>query len=531
VARRTLGALALVEGWRLLRHPATLAGLAISVWWLAIDGRGLLPVLDRADVSTAGAVLPLAGGVFLAANLATLRSRRHGTEELYDAAPAAPATRTGAHLAGLAGVVALGVVLVAAKLGWLAANAGVNTPSLAEAAVGPAVVALAGVLGVLAARWAPSPVVGPVALLALIVLQFLRVDWLTGHESLPGYLWLRPWHEQQLAREVSFRPAGWHLVYLAALTGLLVVVALARHGRSPKRLLAGGLALLVLAGSAWAQARPAPAATAATIVQTVEHPQAIQACQQRGTVRYCYFPAYRPWLAGWATAVEPVLARLPAAARSRPVEVRQDIGELWQLGGLSQRTTSRLLSGRRWHVPGVIPVGMTWRTGRAGEADAAQLALRAAAWTVGLPQEFSSPDQVGGVCDTNGQARGVIALWLAAQARPGAAENLRAIFAAPPTAPDAQRYFVETLGGSYLLGRAPPPWLWSKTDGTYAVELLDRPADQVAAALAPHWDRLTDPATPTAELVSALGLRPVPAPPLPPQGTGEHPGWQPPPCR
>jgi hypothetical protein len=528
VARRTLGALALVEGWRLLRHPITLAGLAISVWWLTVDGRGFLPVLDRADVTTAAAIAPLACGVLLAANQTALRSRRHGTEELYGTAPASPTTRTGAHLAALLGVVALAAVLAAAKLAWLAAAGGVRAPDPGEAAVGPALVALAGAIGVLLARWAPSPLVAPVALLALAVGELWPslYSW-SGRD--PRYLWLRPWQELDGPREVAYRPAGWHLLYLAAVAVLLVVLALARHGRSPGRVVAGGLALAVVAGSAWAQLRPAPAAAEAAIVRTVERPQAAQTCQQRGTVRYCHFPNYGRWVDRWAAVVEPVLARLPDPARSHPAEVRQDIGELWRLDGLSAATNQRLLVGARWHLGEhrVIPVGMTWGTGRQGEADAFNLRLRAAAWAVGLPLDL--PPEIANVCDTNGQARAVVAVWLAGQAGPAARDSLRAAFAAPPSAPDAQRWFLESLGG-VALGRNPPPWLWSKTDGTYALELLDRPAGQVAAALAPHWDRLTDPATPTAELVKALGLRPVP-PPSPPQGTGGHPDWQPPPCR
>jgi hypothetical protein len=531
VARRTLGALAVVEGWRLLRHPAILAGLAISVWWLTVDGRGLLPVLDRADVTTAVAIAPLAGGVLLAANQAALRSRRHGTEELYGTVPASPATRTGAHLAALLGVVALAAVLAAAKLAWLAAVGGVRAPDPGEAAVGPALVALAGVIGVLLARWAPSPLVAPVALLALAVGELWPslYSW-SGRD--PRYLWLRPWQELDGPREVAYRPAGWHLLYLAALAALLAVLALARHGRLPGRVVTGGLALVVVAGTAWAQLRPAPAAAEAAIVQTVERPQASQACQRRGTVRYCHFSGYGQWVDRWAAVVGPVLARLPGPARGRPVQVRQDIGELWRLDGLSASTNERLLVGARWHVATdrVIPVGMSWGTGRRGEADAFDLALRAAVWAVGLPVDLNLPGEMGSVCDTNGQARAVVAVWLAGQARPAAKDTLRGAFAAPPSAPDAQRYFLESLGASPL-GRIPPPWLWSKPDGMYALQLLDRPAGQVAAALGPRWDRLVDPATPTAELVSALGLRPEPAPPPPPAATSEHPGWQPPRCR
>jgi hypothetical protein len=478
-------------------------------------------------VTTAAAIAPLACRVLLAANQTALRSRRHSTEELYGTAPASPTTRTGAHLAALTGVVALAAVLAAAKLAWLAAAGGVRAPDPGEAAVGPALVALAGVIGVLLARWVPSPLVAPVALLALAVGELWPslYSW-SGRD--PRYLWLRPWQELDGPREVAYRPAGWHLLYLAAVAALLAVLALTRHGRSPGRVVAGGLALAVVAGSAWAQLRPAPAAAEAAIVQTVERPQAAQACQRRGAVRYCHFPGYGRWVDRWAAVVEPVLARLPGPARTHPAEIRQDIGELWRLDGLSAATNQRLLVGARWHLgeDRVIPVAMTWETGRQGEADAFNLRLRAAAWAVGLPLDL--PPEIANVCDTNGQARAVVAVWLAGQTGPATRDNLRAAFAAPPSAPDAQRWFLESLGG-VALGRNPPPWLWSKTDGTYALELLDRPADQVAAALTPHWDRLTDPATPTAELVKALGLRPVP-PPSPPQGTSGHPDWQPPPC-
>jgi len=91
-------ALARVEGRWLLRHPIVLASLpfcAVAYFLLTMQQA---PVLSRDDVSVAAALCPLAGAVFLAANLATTRSARHGADELFGSTVTAQNQRTLGHL-------------------------------------------------------------------------------------------------------------------------------------------------------------------------------------------------------------------------------------------------------------------------------------------------------------------------------------------------------------------------------------------------------------------------------------------------
>jgi hypothetical protein len=147
-ARRSMLALAAVESGRLLRHPAVLAATALSAWLLWRWGRGTAPVLHHADIATQVPLAPLAGAALLATNLAVLRPHRDGAADLYGATRLSLARRTLAHLLPVLPLAALGGVLVATDLAWLANLPGsVGTPHLAEAATGPALIALGGCLG------------------------------------------------------------------------------------------------------------------------------------------------------------------------------------------------------------------------------------------------------------------------------------------------------------------------------------------------------------------------------------------------
>ena len=106
---RALPALAGAECRLLLRHPAVVAGAAIALL-IAVAGSGV----DFGVLVLSGACLvPPAVGTLVATNLGGSRSRRHGTDELFDTLPVPAATRAGAQLASVAGT----VILAAALLG------------------------------------------------------------------------------------------------------------------------------------------------------------------------------------------------------------------------------------------------------------------------------------------------------------------------------------------------------------------------------------------------------------------------------
>jgi len=90
-------ALARIEGRRLLRSPLVLVGAGLML--LALFGDG--PWVASIDSTAADAPfmsLLVAAMTLVASNLAALRGRRSGADELFAAAPAQPRSRTGAHL-------------------------------------------------------------------------------------------------------------------------------------------------------------------------------------------------------------------------------------------------------------------------------------------------------------------------------------------------------------------------------------------------------------------------------------------------
>ena len=115
-------ALARVEARCLLRHPVFLVGVLLTavivVPSAGSDGQSKLFVL------LGGGVLPLAAGTFIAANLAALRSRRDGTDELFGALPRRGISRTAAQLLAVAVVAPVALILLGAMFVALGAPGG-----------------------------------------------------------------------------------------------------------------------------------------------------------------------------------------------------------------------------------------------------------------------------------------------------------------------------------------------------------------------------------------------------------------------
>jgi hypothetical protein len=528
---RLLWELAGAEGRRLLRHPAFLALLGLAVFALGggAFGEEVADVLDRDDVGVSLYLTLVAWGTLLATNLAALRGRRDRATELYETLPTSAPSRTAAHLLAALAVLPVALALLAAW--WVSAElnnptAAVGTPRLAELAVGPLLILGGGATGVLVARWVPTALAGPVAVVATVVLQS---NW--GHRH-PELRWLHfVAGEPVLDSWLDIRHAGWHLVYLVGLVVLAGTLAVGRHGfpRALTALVAAAVAVVLVAG--WVQTRPPTATQVAAVVDRLERPQAHQVCEGRAGVLYCAYPTYRAWIDAWDVPVRGVLARLPAAGRGRELVVRQ---RLWpsNLADLHPRIRAELDPARVWRADGAVHPGLSWfikdRVGDNLQLPRAELALgyQAAAWAVGLPPATAWPPRA---CDAGGQARAVAAMWLAGQATPGAGRALRERAArierqgaAAMSAP-AGFDFVDSYGPTgAVAGLVPEQGSAGRgADVVAAARLLDRPADRVAAALADRWGRLVDPATPSGTLLGELGVA------VPAAGT---PTGQAPPC-
>ncbi len=542
------------EGGRLLRHPITMFGSALSLVAFLLNTWRWAPVLQSDDILTGMGVLPLAAATFLVVNLAVTRSRRHGTDELYGSMPVGAEARTLGHLLSIVYAVGLGAVLVLAMVVVRLLEHPVGAPSAIELLTGPAIVAVAGIIAVAAGRWWPQAASGPVLLVGLAGGQMLMQFQLTSGGSGTGkpVRWLALWVPMavsgQPARELVVRHAGWHLAYLGGLGLVLAIVALLRH--RPRLRVAGilapALALIILAAAL--EVRGASNADVQRMAELLRHPERYRVCEVRDGVRYCAFPSYRGWIHRWAGAIEPLLAELPPDARPRDIEVLQTL-ILWGSDIERRVTLDPANTAGQTSFTGTNDLGSALRPtsqwGEGAEEGMSQLGfdIVIAAEAVGLPRrpedqpytraeiravagriagesrsEFLQETQPGDSnprCSALGQARATVALWLAASATDGATRAFRREIATDAHLHHQGPY---TSVGPYFYDDAVPdvarifnfPVTWGDPEAAYAAELLGRPRQQVATVIRSNWSHLTDPRTTSDEVARLFGLRVLP---------------------
>jgi hypothetical protein len=485
-----------------------------------------MPVVPRDDVAISYTLLPLAAATLLVANRAALRSRKDGTEELYGSVPTPVSRRTAAHLLSVIASVELAVGVVITDLVILVRSGGVGRPNPLELATGPAVVALAGAIGVLLARLVPWSGVASVALVGFAASWYFPYLWFraTGHVRILRSYWLFPWFGMP-GSPMDWADAlagGRHLAYVGALIALAACLALARSKLRAGAIMATVLALAVTATSAVAQVPPTTVAQQFEEARFASGSPGTQVCGTRGGVEYCVWPAYQDWIDWWQRPIDGVLQRVPAAARGRKLRVRQmelgDYARCWDTSACPQQFHALL--ERAFTDSDVRPMSSWPRIDGdrnvKGKAEL-PLALATASWAVGLSAMPPRDSESLTICIPHDEARVVVALWLAGQSTPQAADSLRA-----RTGPPEQARSRLTLGSDAVTAQ----WPWP--EAVYAVALLDRPVEEVAAALQRDWARWVSPATPTAELVEVFGLAPLPAPDerALPSGTGTVSGSQ-----
>jgi hypothetical protein len=119
------------------------------------------------------------------------------------------------------------------------------------------------------------------------------------------------------------------------------------------------------------------------------------------------------------------------------------------------------------------------------------------------PGANPDPGPVPSAGDIGCGARGAVALWLAAQASPHAAEGLRQAFTHAPS-----EFETWALPNDNDID---DPW-WSVRAGRFALTLLERPGDQVTQTLWRNWDLVTSPTTSLERLGELVGVQPPPGP-------------------
>lgn len=545
---RVVLAVARFEAMRLLRHPLVVLGAIGSLallWW---DYRDVGPVLERDSVGIAGRLLVLAATVLLAAHGMTTRSRRGGMDEILGGVPVRPTLRVaGEALAGLAPV-ALATAILAAGMAWLAAGDPIGDWLWLELAVAPTFVALAHALGLALGTWLPARVTPFVALVGLFYLQVWAHPHVGSGDS-ALLVALAPYHPLSEWEPYVWqaRAPGEELVWLLALIAVLVIAALLRRGHGRVLLATGAVVTLaaVVAGPTAVRAvadyrgdivlppgvEYGPHVAVRFLVAYEERVEArdpeVCATTDDG-VTFCAMPGFRDWTPRWHEATRRVTEVLPVDG----LLVRQARGS-WAFGG----DTREVLTGMWWDRRGA---------GARNELElAALVAMRAVTPAdryapAEIDLEALEPDELqrafaelSNPCWLGGEARGAIAMWLAARGdQPLTSELGRLV-------EESRQRTMRTSGlpedGAQLGTALPftPLWLGIASsaggvgvpDAELALEMLALPDDEVRAVVLGGLDRWLDPATSNQELATVLGL-PAPAQ----EGDPPPPDWLMPRC-
>jgi len=497
--RRVAGALGRFESGRMLSSPWFGAGLGFLVVLTALFGVLLARHKDGIEGPWGDCFVllplmahPMVGMAVVVAHHAVSRGRRDGVEELFAACPTDEATRSNAHLRAswVPAASVAGFVIVITSL-FALFNPRVYGPiddSALAHVLSAIVLALGGTaLGVALARWAPwrlVPVVVVAALVPVIVeLGGLGQPHWSNARQLSSFPQI-PGHDL----EFSAAPVWWHVLWLAALVTLVAWLALLHAVRTLPMLVVGAIVGVGAVSAGFATTRPVSSAEALRLASLVAEPELHQTCRGTERIEVCVYEGYDGYIDLVLTHVAPIAAAAPSTVER--ITLRQVFdGDLDALGP----EVEAALDGRGVPRGEFLPLGFTTR-----DEAIAVARLISAARAVRLPTEA----RFGGTPTViAGEARGVVMLWLAGRGLdPDSAEQLTRANSDGIAWPDP------------CYGERSPSVAWSARDLAAARALLDLPAHDVHRILMDNWERFTDPATSTDELLIAVGLEPVGAP-------------------
>ncbi|MEO8267357.1 MAG: hypothetical protein ABI706_17795, partial [Ilumatobacteraceae bacterium] len=505
--------LAGVEGRQLLRNEVFIVGIFMTIAILVVFGfvwasdnlgagnswrywLSLLPVFS----------LPFAGMTLVAMNLAALRARREGTEELFGSLPATSTTRVVGHLGSVWMGLVVQIVFVATTFAsgrFLTDHFGaIDAASIGDVVVSFVLVACAGSLALALARWLPNPLA---ALAALVVLAVggTAIGGIGGnHWSLTRQLsiWPRyPDHDWAFA----VRPSWWHAAYLLSLGLVVAVVAVARQRRDRLTLLLGASAVALAGATGYAQTRPMTDGDAERIAAMISDPVALSSCRTTEGLTLCAYRDYADITRVWARELTAPFAAVWPHKRANGFAV------VWQeprLDRLDPAVRDRLdvaaLAASR------SADSATWN-GVAADGTESNLINRLALglWSVGLP----SVPAGDAPCWAGGQARGVVALWVAAQGMSGddAKRFVSGTWSGLGDDHGDSSVPAEWIDGYIWVGDATPPVLWSATDIVAAEAMLTLDATLVRDTLWADWQQWSDASATTGDLLTGLGVSPA----------------------
>ncbi len=505
--------LARVEGRQLLRNEVFVVASFMSIAILVIFGLvwasdnlgannswrywlALLPVFS----------LPFAGMTLVAMNLAALRARREGTEELFGSLPASSTTRVVGHLGSVWMALVVQIVFVAATFAsgrFLTDHFGaIDVASIGDVVVSFVLVACAGSLAVALARWLPNPLVALVAVVALAI-GGTAIGGIGGHHwSLTRQLsiWPRyPDHDWAFA----VRPSWWHATYLLSLGLVVAVVAVARqrHDRFTLLLGVGAVSLAGLTG--YIQTRPMTDGDAERIAAMISDPVAHSSCRTTDGLTLCAYHDYADITKVWARELTKPFAAVAPQQRAKGFAVVWHEPRLDRLDPVVRDRIDIDALSTSWSADQA-----TWN-GVEVDGTESNLINRLALglWSVGLP----SVPAGGAPCWAGGQASGIVALWVAAQGMNGhdAERFVSGTWNGLGDADGGSNVPSEWIDGYLWIRDATPPVLWSAADIAAAQAMLTLDATFVRDTLWTDWQQWKDPSATTADLMMELGVTPA----------------------
>jgi hypothetical protein len=461
--------------------------------------------------------LPFAGLTLVAVNLAALRSRRDGAEELLGSLPATDTARVVGHLGSMWTALAVQAVFVAATIingKFVNHRFGViDAASIGDVAVSFVLVVCASSLAVALARWLPHPIVALGALVAIGIGGSAIGGIGTEHWSLTRQLsiWPRyPDHDWAFA----VRPTWWHAIYLLALGALVAVAAVARTRRDRPVAILAALIAVIAAVAGFVQTRPMSDGDADRIAATIADPIAHSTCSTHDGLVLCAYRDYADITDVWADELTAPFAAVSPQRRSDGFTVVWRELHLDRLDPAVRRRIDADALTATWEADPATWNGVTIDGTESVPVNRLALGL----WSAGLPL-IATPE--GTPCAVGGQARGVVALWVAAQGKTvGWARRLVTGSWSGVRNPD-NGYPVPAswIDGYVWVGDRTPPVLWSATDIAAAEALVGLEAATVRDTLWSDWPHWIDATTTTDELMTALGLAPVGTPDGTPEGT------------
>lgn len=499
--------LARAEMRQLVRHPAFLIGIAVTPLMLFASTSeeavwaGLSPAISLAFV-------PLAWTVIVAADLRVLRPRRTAVDELFSAAPAPQPVRTAGSLFMAVPAAAVAAAFTVGTVVFLLLSDPPGSVNVGDVAVGPLLVAGGAVVGVAVARFIPRPVFGFAAAFAVSFIQarFFELEAWPWYRTEADPFRFLAFHVEPTSLRVDaleVRPSAWHLVYLVALIAMMACVALA-HSGVPRRLsVALAIAVFVVVGTGWIQTRPPSSARVAEMISYLTTPREHQSCTAAGPTTLCAFPESQDRVDDWVERVGAVRALLPGSLSERRLDVidrlptvvgNSGCGPAPALESLPPRVVAAVGADDAWPADGALHPGTNYWPCSSRGTNELFTAVQVGSWAVGLPP---SPHGADVRCSAQGQARGVVALWLGGAATPSSSTSYKEILVEFPSGPIT------------FAGWSEPPMfgaVFHADDMRLARALLALPVEQVRAGVSAEWARLTNPATPSSAVADMFGV-------------------------